>query len=741
MHFSFSDHQNPAAPFPGHIAGFPAPPRIIVLATGFSDSPALPLKKRATDKRLLIWTWRLMLLLLLQGCTQTSMAALPPPDERGQPLSEATVLVHDASEMDILQHSPVSFAEARHGSLVRVIATPTTLAALESRGLQVTVTRRDHRLSQAEKTDYHSPESMITALQGLAEEWPDRAKVVDLGTSYDGQPIVGLQIGESPLRVRLLGAHHGDELSSAEIVLAVAEEVLSRNLLDDLELWVVPHVNPDGVSAGSRYNGRGVDLNRNYDYQWSAQEYRSGDEPFSESETRAIRTLSLYRSFGKGLSLHSGSELICYVWNWTETSTPDEQLLRSTGDTYAESCGLDSFYSINGAAWYITHGDTTDWAYGRQGTLDFTLEVSRSKTPPAEDLDYYIEAHLGAILDFATDTPSITGNVVSALDGSPVQAAITPEDSWTSYCGPDGSFTRWLEAGPTRMVVSAPGYTTASFLLELPENETLEMDLVLESSDLELTRPKPALLTWSSDPTTTFLEGRSTEQVTLWRPGFQEHSYQLRDGWLTIIPSELEPGPWGISTEYASTPNAIFIGERTDSTRITAIDWQDERMEVRGYGFGSGTAAWLIGGLSRSLSPVPVLRESADSLELEVFPTGDPDYPVDLLIVSAGAQLVAMDLLGEVGWDTAAPRDTGSSPDTAVPLQEDGSATDAPGAPGKGGCGCTASNPLDRGPLSVTIAAITVWLLRRRRVRDVPSYPSDTVWVRPNTGTSSQSRT
>ena len=37
------------------------------------------------------------------------------------------------------------------------------------------------------------------------------------------------------------------------------------------ELWIVPHVDPDGMENVSRYNENWVDLNRNYSLFWTEQ--------------------------------------------------------------------------------------------------------------------------------------------------------------------------------------------------------------------------------------------------------------------------------------------------------------------------------------------------------------------------------------------------------------------------------------------------------------------------------------
>jgi protein MpaA len=56
-------------------------------------------------------------------------------------------------------------------------------------------------------------------------------------------------------------------------------------------VFVISNLNPDGAAIGTRLNGRGVDLNRNFSSQWQPIGDRgdaqySGPRPFSEPETR-----------------------------------------------------------------------------------------------------------------------------------------------------------------------------------------------------------------------------------------------------------------------------------------------------------------------------------------------------------------------------------------------------------------------------------------------------------------------
>lgn len=58
------------------------------------------------------------------------------------------------------------------------------------------------------------------------------------------------------------GAHHGNEYAGG------GSNATVRQMLRDLQIHVVPVVNPDGWVAATRYNGNGVNLNRNYDIDW-----------------------------------------------------------------------------------------------------------------------------------------------------------------------------------------------------------------------------------------------------------------------------------------------------------------------------------------------------------------------------------------------------------------------------------------------------------------------------------------
>lgn len=89
--------------------------------------------------------------------------------------------------------------------------------------------------------------------------------------------------------------------------------------------WIIPLVNPDGAEISEtdkklwKANGRGVDLNCNFDADWGSGRLNTrtrgsenciGDCPFSESETKALRDFTLKVKPNVTFSFHTKGEEI-----------------------------------------------------------------------------------------------------------------------------------------------------------------------------------------------------------------------------------------------------------------------------------------------------------------------------------------------------------------------------------------------------------------------------------------------
>jgi len=108
-----------------------------------------------------------------------------------------------------------------------------------------------------------------------------------IGKSVRGRPIMAYRLGVPGKPVMMLIATmHGNEAAPRQILKSLIRGPKVRGI----DLWVIPTYNPDGMAAHRRKNAHGVDLNRNFPYQWAPLDgnYESGPRPRSEPETRAI---------------------------------------------------------------------------------------------------------------------------------------------------------------------------------------------------------------------------------------------------------------------------------------------------------------------------------------------------------------------------------------------------------------------------------------------------------------------
>lgn len=152
-------------------------------------------------------------------------------------------------------------------------------------------------------------ERFVGKLPNVSRNLCEQARLVDSGArSVRGTPIYLRDLGAATGKVRILvvGAMHGDELSSASVALHWIK------LADDPHLQMpqpvqwrfLPVLNPDGLLARppSRVNARGVDLNRNFPtphwerdaaVYWQQRTRKDprrwpGPKPLSEPESRFL---------------------------------------------------------------------------------------------------------------------------------------------------------------------------------------------------------------------------------------------------------------------------------------------------------------------------------------------------------------------------------------------------------------------------------------------------------------------
>jgi protein MpaA len=106
-----------------------------------------------------------------------------------------------------------------------------------------------------------APDDALLRYLGMATQAPPQTQEVEvrqIGTSAQGRPILALRYGDGPKTILVVGQTHGDE----EGGLRVLQRVRSLTLPDEVTLWVVPTLNPDGLALDSRFLANGADPNR-----------------------------------------------------------------------------------------------------------------------------------------------------------------------------------------------------------------------------------------------------------------------------------------------------------------------------------------------------------------------------------------------------------------------------------------------------------------------------------------------
>lgn len=202
---------------------------------------------------------------------------------------------------------------------------------------------------------YYSHDEINAYIEDLAERYPSRVFIKDVGKSFEGRIVKTITItngdGRANKNVVLAdGGFHAREWISPAAVLYVIDQLVENfeenaDLLLDFDWVIIPVVNPDGYEHTQtsstariwrktrqpyRYAGLsclGADPNRNFDFHWNEEGASSipcmdtfaGPHAFSEPETIIVRDL-MHSLVGRGimyLTIHSYGNYLLYPWGWT----------------------------------------------------------------------------------------------------------------------------------------------------------------------------------------------------------------------------------------------------------------------------------------------------------------------------------------------------------------------------------------------------------------------------------------
>jgi hypothetical protein len=191
-----------------------------------------------------------------------------------------------------------------------------------------------------------------------------------IGDSVNGSDIVAYHFGTGENEILLVGGTHGSYSPNTS---AVAEEAVTYfkenadTIPESVTLTIIPNLNPDGLAMSGtegRFNANNVDINRNFDCEWSAtgvwrdQEVSGGSEAFSELEAKALQDYVGTNDLDAAIVWFSAEGM---VYPSACKKAPSKASVELAA-TFATAAGYPAAAEFNA---YAITGDMVNWMAGQ----------------------------------------------------------------------------------------------------------------------------------------------------------------------------------------------------------------------------------------------------------------------------------------------------------------------------------------------------------------------------------------
>ena len=433
---------------------------------------------------------------------------------------------------------------------------------------------------------------MLDVLDDMAAQYPNLISTrAPIGTqTIEGNDIFWVRLSDNPTmdedtepEVLYTALHHAREPNSMAQMIYFLWYMLEnyetdpevQYLVNNVEMYFVPCVNVDGYlwneqtdpNGGGfwRKNRRpnedgtfGVDLNRNYGYEWglndtgsspnpNSQVYR-GTGPFSEPEAIAMKEFCEAHEFQIAHNYHAFGNLLIHPWGYDDSPTPDDALFKSMA---VEMTKQNDFVYGTGVetVGYNVNGDSDDWMYGEQASKPkiyaYTPEVGAGATgfwPNQGNIDPYNKSCM--YLNLAT--ANLVLNYGNAEDLSPPFVEETSSElefAVTRLGFMPGDLTVSLTAASSNVTVN-----DAAQMFSLDQNETSEGSFSY-SLDEEIASGDEIVFVLGVNNGVFTREDTITKTYFISELVFEDDAANL-ENW--------GAGLWGTSTEeFVSAPSSI----------------------------------------------------------------------------------------------------------------------------------------------------------------------------------------
>lgn len=226
----------------------------------------------------------------------------------------------------------------------------------------------------------NSYEDMVSNAQKLQSLYPDIIKLSSIGKSVENRDLTLIEFGKGDIDIFVCGTHHAREYMATTYLMNAIDKYAyayrsgalwgkynPREILNNVTFHIVPMVNPDGVNlvqngiyatqyaeelskmgiydnspygySAWKANVRGVDVNWNYDKEWSINRNKNprgsigfnGDYANSEPETAAVSAYVDSMPFEAYLSFHTQGEIFYWADSPDNPMYLQEAIRKDTG--------------------------------------------------------------------------------------------------------------------------------------------------------------------------------------------------------------------------------------------------------------------------------------------------------------------------------------------------------------------------------------------------------------------------
>jgi g-D-glutamyl-meso-diaminopimelate peptidase len=258
-------------------------------------------------------------------------------------------------------------------------------------------------------------------LAEIGKRYKQVIEIKSIGTTHFGKSIWAVKLGTGKKNIVLIGTHHGREWLTSMLLMKMLEtyaeayqkEKKFTTILNEVSIWFVPMLNPDGVEIQQnnldnfsplhvnhlirmndglfyfqswKANGMGVDLNRQYPAGWEAldekatvpsSKFYKGKVPLEANEVVALTQFIEKIKPAAAVAYHTAGREIFWKYKNGKNLKRDFAIAKKISDLTGYKLGKPSKEAVGGGFtdWFIT-------AYHRPAmTIEISYLVGETNPP------------------------------------------------------------------------------------------------------------------------------------------------------------------------------------------------------------------------------------------------------------------------------------------------------------------------------------------------------------------------